>query len=234
MNHLNVVSGSLISNPLTTWLSVRLGRDGLEDVLDVRPRCLVSSWHDRWSVTGTLLTSRNTGTDKVDALLGEILGTAGGVWVMRVTSINDDIALLEVWEESLNEVVDWLSGHDEEHDAAWGLELSTELLDGVSTLNGLSCGDYQSHSLTLSRLVLLTLSFILEEVVDLGNGTVESDNVESVVGSVEDQVLSHDSETDEAEISTRVARSLADIDASKTCAKVSKSIKSTQISPSRA
>lgn len=64
-------------------------------------------------------------------------------------------------------------------------------------------------------------------MVDLGNGTVESDNIESVVGNVKDQVLSHDSKTDEAEISTGVARSLADIDASKTCAKVSKSTKST-------
>lgn len=135
MNHLDVVSSSLISNPLATWLSVRLGRDGLEDVLDVRPRSLVSSWHDGWSVTGTLLASRNTGTDKVDALLGEVLGAAGGVWVVGVTSINNDIALLKVWEESLNEVVDWLSGHDEKHDTAWGLELSTELLNGVSTLN---------------------------------------------------------------------------------------------------
>lgn len=221
------MSGSFISNPLATWLSVRLCRNGLEDVLDVWPRSLVSSWHDRWSVTGTLLTSRNTGTDEVDALLGEILGTAGGVWVVRIASINDDIALLEVWEESLNKVVDWLSSHDEEHDAAWGLELSTELLDGVSTFNGLSCGAYQSHVLVFSRLLLLTLSLILEEVVDLRNGTVESDNVESVVGSVEDQVLSHDSKTDEAKISTGVARSLADIDASETCAKVSKSIKST-------
>lgn len=227
MNHLDVVSGSFISDPLATWLSVRFGGDGLEDVLDVWPRSLVSSWHDRWPVTSTLLTSRNTRTDKVDALLGEVLGTAGGVWVVGVTSINDDIALLEVWEESLNEVIDWLSGHDEEHDAAWSLELSTELLDGVSTLNGLSYIAYQSRVLTFGRLVLLTLSLILEEVVDLRNGTVESDNVESVVGSVENQILTHDSKTDEAEISTRVARSLADIDASKTCAKVSKSTKST-------
>lgn len=135
MNHLDVVSGSLISDPLATWLSIRLGGDGLQDVLDVWPRSLVSSWHDGWTVSGTLLASRNTGTDEVDSLLFEVLGAAGGIWVVGVTTIDDDIALLEVWQKSLDEVVDWLSGHDEEHDAAWSLELLAELLDGVGTLN---------------------------------------------------------------------------------------------------
>lgn len=35
----------------------------------------------------------------------------------------------------------------------------------------------------------LTLGLILEEVVDLGNGSVEGNNGETVVGSVENQVL---------------------------------------------
>ena len=74
---------------------------------------------------------------------------------------------------------------------------------------------------------LLTLSLVGKEVINLADSAVESNNVESMVSSVEDQVLSHDSKTDEAEISTAVLRSLADIDASKTCARVSKDTKST-------
>jgi alpha-D-ribose 1-methylphosphonate 5-triphosphate diphosphatase PhnM len=59
-------------------------------------------------------------------------------------------------------------------------------------------------------------------VVDLAHGTVESDDGETMIGGIEDQVLSHDSETNEAEITAGNGRMLADIDASKTCAKVSR------------
>lgn len=68
----------------------------------------------------------------------------------------------------------------------------------------------------------LTLGLVLEEVVDLADGTVEGHNGESVISSIEDQVLSHDSQADEAEIAAGNTRILADINASKTCAKVSK------------
>ena len=67
----------------------------------------------------------------------------------------------------------------------------------------------------------LTLGLVLDEVVDLADGAVEGNNGESVIGSVEDQVLSHNSQADEAEIAAGNTRILADIDAGKTCAKVS-------------
>ena len=67
----------------------------------------------------------------------------------------------------------------------------------------------------------LTLGLVLEEVVNLADGTVEGNNGESIIGSIEDQVLSHDSQADEAEIAAGNTRILADIDAGKTCAKVS-------------
>lgn len=67
----------------------------------------------------------------------------------------------------------------------------------------------------------LTLGLILKEVVNLADGAVEGNNGESVISSVEDQVLSHDSQADEAEIAAGNTRILADIDAGKTCAKVS-------------
>ena len=54
---------------------------------------------------------------------------------MRVTTVNDDIALLEVRLELTDEVVDSLTGLDEEDDSPWGLELGAELLDGVGTDN---------------------------------------------------------------------------------------------------
>jgi len=47
-----------------------------------------------------------------------------------------------------------------------------------------------------------TLGLVLQEAVDLGHGTVECHDSEAVVRSVQDQVLAHDSQADEAEVTT--------------------------------
>jgi hypothetical protein len=133
VNHLDEVTSTLISDPLAASFSVALGRDILEDILKVGPGLLVSSWHDRRSVSGTLLTTRNTGTNKSDALLGELLGSAVGVWEVRVSTIDNDIALLQEWEESGNEVVDGLTGLDEKHNSSWSLQLLAKLLNRMGT-----------------------------------------------------------------------------------------------------
>lgn len=68
----------------------------------------------------------------------------------------------------------------------------------------------------------LTLGLIIEETVDLGGGTVVGADGEALVGTVKDQVLAHDGQTDEAEISTRGrAHRSTDIDAGEAGANVS-------------
>lgn len=121
--------------------------------LDVGPGLLVTTGHDGGAVAGTLLTTRDTGSDESDALLGEVLGAAVCVGVVGVATVDDDVALLDATlvDEELNEVVNGLSGHDEHHHAAGLLELGAELLDGVSTNDGLALG------------------LVVQEAVNLGN-----------------------------------------------------------------
>ena len=153
--------------------------------LDVGPGLLVTTGHDGGAVAGTLLTTRDTGSDKSDALLGEVLGAAVCVGVVGVATVNDDVALLKtVLEEELNEVIDGLAGHDEKHHAARSLELGDELLDAVCANDALSLG------------------LVLKELVDLGDGAVEGNDGVAVVGGVEDEVLAHDRKADETEVST--------------------------------
>lgn len=185
MNHLDVVASTLVTDPLAAGLAVRLGGDGLEDVLDVGPGLLVATGHDGGAVAGTLLTTGDTGTDVADTLLLEVLGAAVGVGEVRVATVNDDVTLLKaVLEEELNEVVDGLAGHDEEHHAPGLLELGDELLDAVCANNALALG------------------LVLKEAVNLGDGAVEGNDGEAVVGGVEDEVLAHDGKADETEVST--------------------------------
>lgn len=203
MNHLDVVTSTLVTNPLTASLAIALGRDALEDVFDVRPCGLVTTGHDRGTVTGTLLTTGDTGADKSETLGGQVFCSAVGVGEMRVTTIDDDIALLQEGQEDLDPVVHGLTSLDEQHDAAGALELGDELLVGVGTNNGLALG------------------LVLEEMVDLGHCSVVGADSEAVIGHVQNKVLApipgsvpeqsigvserncnlHDGQTDEAQIS---------------------------------
>lgn len=70
-------------------------------------------------------------------------------------------------------------------------------------------------------LKLPTLGLVLEEAVDLGDGTVEGNDGVSMVGGVEDEVLAHDRKADETEITTRFGVRRADIDAGEARTKVS-------------
>lgn len=71
------------------------------------------------------------------------------------------------------------------------------------------------------RTDVLTLCFILEEAVDLGYGTIESNDSVAMIRCIEDQVLAHDSQANETEITTRFSVRRADIDAGETRTKVS-------------
>ena len=202
------MTSTLVADPLAARLVVALGGNALEDVLDVGPSLLVTTRHDRRTVAGTLLAAGNTRADESDTLAREVLGPAVGVGEVRVASVDDDVTLLQKRKKGLNPVIDSLAGLDEEHDAAGRLELGDELLVGVGTDDGLA------------------LSFVRQEVVDLGDGSVVSADGEAMVSHVHDQVLtpthrvshfitghaeepgrmegdnSHDSQANEAEIST--------------------------------
>jgi hypothetical protein len=172
VDHLDVVTSTLVANPLTASLAVTLGGDALEDILDMRPGLLVTTGHERGAVSGTLLTTGDTGADEADVLASKILGAAVGVGEVRVTTVDDDVAGVKEGQDLLNPVVDSLASLDQEHDTAGRLELADELLDAVGADNGLALG------------------LVLEESVDLGDGSVEGADGEAVVSHVQNKVLS--------------------------------------------
>jgi hypothetical protein len=84
-------------------------------------------------VSGTLLTTGDTGTDKEETLGLEVVGSSDRVGVVRVSTVDDNVSLLEERLELLNKGVDGLSGLDEEDDLSRSLELGAELLNRVSS-----------------------------------------------------------------------------------------------------
>lgn len=158
VDHLDVVTGTLVADPLAAGLAIRLGRDGLEDVLyccqsnlspllrnshlDVWPGLLVTTRHDAGAITGTLLTTRDTASNETDTLASQVFCAAVGIGIVRVSTVDDDVTLFNtaLVDQELNEVVDRLASHDEHHHASGLLELLDELLDGVCADNGLALG----------------------------------------------------------------------------------------------
>lgn len=108
---------------------------------------------------------------------------------MRVTTINDDIALLDATfvYKQLDELVNGFAGLHQQHHAAGCLELGDKVLDVLCADDGFA------------------FCFVLDEVLDFADGAVEGYDGEAVVGHVEDEVLAHDGQADEAEISSVVA-----------------------------
>ena len=135
MDHLDVVTRAGLTNPITARLTERFGSGGLEDGLNCGPGGCRTTRHERRSMSGTLLSSRNAGTNEQEALFLEFLGPSDGVGVVGVAAINDDVTLLKMGDELLDEGVNSVAGLDEEDNFAWPLQLGSELLDRVGSLH---------------------------------------------------------------------------------------------------
>lgn len=182
VDHLNVVAGTGLTNPVTARLTLGLSSGLLEDLLNVGPGGIRTTGHKRRTVSGTLLTTRDTRADKQETLGLELMGSSDRVGVVGVTTVNDDVTLLEVRLELSNEVVDGLTSLDEEDDSPRPLELSAELLNGVGAND------------------VGALSLVRKEVVNLGDGSVVGTDLEALVVHVKDQVLTHDGQTNKTNV----------------------------------
>lgn len=133
MDHLDVVAGTSLSNPVTAGNTVHLSSGGLENGLDGIPGCRTAAGHEGGAIPCTLLTTRHTGANKQETLFLELLGAADRIGVVRVTTIDDDVALLEMGGKLADEAVDRGASLDEEDDFAGSFELGNQFLDRVGT-----------------------------------------------------------------------------------------------------
>jgi hypothetical protein len=184
VNHLDVVSRSnrsdVSSAGFISDLCGTLGHDGSNEV----PGRSGTTGHERRSVTGTLFSSRNSHTDKLQALLGEFLSTTDSVGVPFVTTINNDIILLQKGNKLSNGIIDGLSGlHQKDNFAGLG-ELFAKVGGSVGSNQGkitLGLGASDSGG-------------------NLGGRTVADTNLKAVFGHVEGKVLSHDGKSPKSNV----------------------------------
>ena len=96
MDHLDVVTGAGLTDPITARFTKRLGSSSLEDGLDLGPGGRRTTGHERRTVSSTLLSTRNARTNEQEALILELLGPSDGVGIVGVATINDDITFVEM------------------------------------------------------------------------------------------------------------------------------------------
>lgn len=170
VNHLDVVSGTALTDPVATGFTHGLGRGLLEDFLDRGPSGGGTTGHQGRAVSGTFLTTGDTGTDKQETLGLEFLGPSDRVGVVRVSTVNDDVTLFKERFELSDKAVDGGTGLDQQDDLSGSLELLAELFDGVGT-NDVGIAYLRRSRLSACDirkiLGLLTLGFVGQKVIDL-------------------------------------------------------------------
>lgn len=75
VDHLDVVTSSVLPNPVTAWLLADLSGDPLEDGLDVFPSLRVSPRHEGGAVASTVLSPAHPAANKEQTLLSKGLST---------------------------------------------------------------------------------------------------------------------------------------------------------------
>ena len=97
VHHFDIMSGAILSDPVTTGSSViHLGRNGLEDVLYMRPCRFRSTRHDGRAATCTLFSTTDTGADELKALGFQVSRSAHAVLVERIPPINNDVTGFQI------------------------------------------------------------------------------------------------------------------------------------------
>jgi hypothetical protein len=190
VDHLDVVTRAGLANPITARFTKRFSSSSLEDGLNCGPGGRRTTGHERRTVTGTLLSSRNARTNEQEALLLKLLGPSDRVGIMGVTTINDDITLLEMGSELLDERINGRTGLDKEDNFTWPLELGNKLFDGVSALDVGACKSvFQIMRGKQSQRKEPTFGLVSKEIINLGCSSVVGNDGEALVVDVQNEVL---------------------------------------------
>ena len=105
--------------------------------------------------------------------------------IVRVAAVDEDVARLQQRDELVDELVDRRAGLDHHHDLARPLERGDQLLERVAADE------------------LLALAAAVDELVDLGGGAVEDGDGVAAALHVEDEVLAHHGQADQADVGGR-------------------------------
>ena len=122
VHHLDVVASTGLAHPISARFAMNLSGGLLENFLDASPGRSRTTGHERGAIAGALLTTRHTRPNEEEPLGLEFLYTTDCVRIVRVSAVNDDIALFEMWGQLMDEVIYSSPGFNEKDNLAGALE----------------------------------------------------------------------------------------------------------------
>ncbi len=172
------------ADPIAAGRTVgRPSRDGLKDRLDVRPGRGVAAGHDRRPTQRPLLAARYARADVQQASGLEGSRAPGGVGVVRVAAVDQDVTGLQQRGDFLDDLINGRAGLDHQHHFPGPLEGAHQLLDGVAPHDAFALGPAG------------------QEVIDPCPGAVVDGHHVAVAFHVQDEVFAHDGQADQADVS---------------------------------
>ena len=120
VHHFDEVARTVTADPVAARFALRrFGGDGLENRFDGRPCGFIAAGHDRRTVTRAFFTAGYTGTDKADTFCRQLVGAAGGIGIVGVAAVNNNVALVQKRDKLLDKVVHNRTSAYHHHDFAW-------------------------------------------------------------------------------------------------------------------
>ena len=169
---------------------LHLSRHLVHQALNGVVRGFGAAGHHAGAFQSTLGTTGHTHADEAEALALELFYPALGVVIVRVATIDEQIAFLEVWGDLINNSIHSWTCLDHHQDPARTLQFANEILQIRRPLN------------------VPSLSATVEELLSFGVGAVVNNAREPVALGIEDEVLPHHAETDQTEV--RLGHGLGD------------------------
>ncbi len=175
--------GPGLADPIAAGSAVlRAGGDGLEDRAYVWPGLGRPAGHDGRSAEGAFFTTGHAGADVELAVAFDVFGAAGGIGIVGVAAVDQDVAFFQQGQELLDELVDGCARLDHQHD------FPRTLQGGTQFGKRMRADDFQA------------LAAAVYEIIHLGRGAVEDRDGASAAFHVQHQVLTHDRQADQADI----------------------------------
>ncbi len=167
-----------------TGIGTHFGCGGLEDGPDTLVGLLRPARHDAGSAPRPFLAARNTHAQKVDSPRHQALSTRIGVLEMGIAAVDDEVARFEMTKQIVEDRIHRSASGHQHHDRARPPQRADEGRDVARAL------DVRRRGFPAQGL-------------DLRGILVVAHRRKAVPGHVQQQIASHDAQTDHADLAAR-------------------------------
>ena len=119
VHHFDEMACAVAADPVAAGFALRgFGGNGLEDRFDGGPCGFVAAGHDGRAVTRAFFATGYARADKADAFRGQLVCTAGGIRIVGITAVNNDVAFVQKRNELFDKIVNNRASANHHHDFA--------------------------------------------------------------------------------------------------------------------